>query len=404
MTLPLEGIRVVNLGQGAVIPELCRIMGEFGADVIKVESAVYPDFMRRNGRNMEGEPDLNHSPGFNEANRNERSFAVNLRSEEGPDIVRRLIATSDVVAENNRAYVARSWGLDYESVRGFKPDIVYISANGFGRGGPNEDFAAFGPNLAPHFGLVYLWGHPDDEFPVGAPLPHPDHIAGKIGLMGVLAALDHRRRTGEGQFIDLSQAEAGAALMGEKYLEWSMNGRDPQPQGNRVTYAAPHGAYQCRGDDRWCVIAILDDSQWYALCDVLGRDDWKADPRFTTLAGRLASQDELDPGIAAWASQQTAEGAMELLQAAGVPAGYVQNARDHLADAHLQFRKGYIELDHPTAGRQWYPGNPVRLSGTQPLSQRSALLGEHTVDICRELLGMPDSEIESLMSTQAIGF
>ena len=406
MKLPLEGIRVVNLGQGAVVPELCRVMGEFGADVIKIESEVYLDFMRRGGRDPEtNEPNPNHSAGFNEANRSQRSFTVNLRSEEGPDIVRRLISMSDVVAENNRAYVTRSWGLDYESVRQFKPDIVYFSANGFGRGGPSEDYAAFGPNLAPHFGLVYLWGHPDDEAPVGAGINHPDHIAGKQGLMAVLAALDYRRRTGKGQYIDMSQAEAGASMIGELYLQYTMNGRDPTPQGNRVTYAAPHGCYRCAGEDRWCVIAVLNDDQWTRLCDVLERGDWKADARFADLSGRLANQDELDQGIAAWTAGRAAEEVMETLQAAGVPAGYVQNARDHLADPHLKFRKGYVEIDHPVAGLKTYPGQPIRLSETPaPPSQRTPLLGEHTVDICRDVLGMPDSEIESLMSTKAIGF
>ncbi len=404
MKLPLEGIRVVNLGQGAVIPELCRVMGEFGADVINVESEVYPDFMRRGGRTPEGTPDLNNSAGYNEANRGQRSFAVNLRSEEGPDIVRRLIETADVVAENNRAYVTKSWGLDYEGVREFKPDIVYVSANGFGRGGPSEDFAAFGPNLAPHFGLTYLWGHPDDEFPIGAGINHPDHIAGKQGLMAVLAALDHRRRTGQGQYIDMSQAEAGASMMGELYLQYMMNGHDPEPQGNRVTYAAPHGAYRCQGEDRWCVIAVLSDDQWRSFCDTIGRADWAADPRFASLQGRLAGQDELDLGVGEWTAQRGAEEVMETLQAAGVPAGYVQNARDHLADPHLQERGGYIELDHPVAGPRWYPGNPIRLSENPPIVSRSSVLGEHTTEICRDLLGMPQSEIDSLMSTKAIGF
>jgi benzylsuccinate CoA-transferase BbsF subunit len=403
MPLPLAGIRVISLGVGAVIPELCRIMGEFGADVIKVESRVNVDFMRRIGRG--GPEDVNGSPGFNESNRNKRSIAVNLKTKKGQEIVRRLVKISDVVAENNRAHVVQGWGLDYESVRQLKPDIIYISSQGFGRGGPYEDFQTFGPNLAPAFGLTYLWGHPDDPYPIGGIINHPDHLAGKQGLVAVLAALDYRRRTGKGQYIDMSQIEVGTAMMGELYLEYTINGRDPKPMGNRSRYAAPHGAYRCRGDDRWCVIAVQTEEEWRRFCQAIGGPAWTQSPRFATLVERLRHVDELDALVETWTREHTPEEVMEILQAAGVAAGYVQNAEDHINDPHLRARGGIIEMDHPVVGPQLYPVNPIRLSETPAgPSVRPPLLGEHTEEICRDLLGMSDDEIRELTSEQVIGF
>ncbi|MBH52641.1 MAG: hypothetical protein CL785_05805 [Chloroflexi bacterium] len=403
MSLPLEGIRVAHLGQGAVIPELCRVMAEFGAEVIKVESQVYPDFMRRGGR-LDGEPNLNNSAGYNEANRNVKSFAVNLRSEEGLSLVRDLVKVSDVVAENNRAYVTRSWGLDYDSVKEFKSDIVYISSNGFGRGGPAGEFAAFGPNLAPYLGLNYLWGHPDDVEPMGATINHPDHIAGKVGLMAVLAALDHRNRTGEGQFIDMSQAEAGASMLGERFLEYTVNGHDPKPRGNDAPYASPNGVYPCKGEDRWCVISVMTDQHWVSLCEAMDREDWKKDSELNELSGRLNRRDELNQEITKWTIELEPERVMEILQSYRIPSGYVQNSLDHLADPHLKERGGYIELDHPVAGVHTYPGNPIRFSRSKAIIDRAPLIGEHTYDVCRDVLGISDSEIERLTELKSIGY
>lgn len=395
---PLEGIRVVDLTIGAAAPELCRVLAEFGAEVIKVESHQNLDFMRRNG--IRGPGDVNGSAGFNEANRNKKSILVNLRTEKGSWIIRELIKVSDVVAENNRGHVVHGWGLDYESVRLIKPDIIYFSSQGFGRGGPYEDYQAYGPNLAPFAGLVYLWSHPDDPYPVGGQLNHPDHYAGKQGAIAVLAALEYRRRTGKGQFISMSQSEAAAGLMGERYLEYTINQRQPQPQGNRKSYAAPHGAYLCAGEDRWCVIAVFTEEEWQSFCRAIGAPAWTKDPKFATLLGRLKHVDELDALMQEWTSQRDPYEVMEVLQKAGVAAGVVQNAQDHIErDPHMKFRGGLVELEHPEPeiGVRLYPRVPMRLSETPPVPGRiGPLLGEHTDELLHGLLGMEPEEIQRL--------
>jgi benzylsuccinate CoA-transferase BbsF subunit len=396
----LDGLRVLSLCTGAVMPELTRLLAEFGADVIKIESASMPDFMRRVTPNYE------RSPGWSDANRNKRSFAVNLKSEEGRQIVRRLAATVDVMGENFRGDVVDSWGLGYAKIREANPRIIYISSQGFGRGGPDEHNPTFGPNLVASFGLQSLWSHPSERIGVGATINHPDHLAGKVGLVAVMAALEQRRLTGEGQFIDLSQAETGAVLMGEAYLEWSYNRRERRPRGNRNPAAAPQGAYPCAGEDRWCVLTVETDEEWKRLTDVIGRPEAGADPRLSTLQGRIEHHDEIDQMIAAWTSSRSPSDAVHTLQRAGIAAGWVQTAKDHLEDPHLAARQSYVQIEHPVSGSQSYLTNQVaRLSATPVLPARHApLLGEHTDEICRDVLGLDAATITDLRERKIVGF
>jgi len=268
LTTPLEGIRVISFGTGAVIPDFSKILGELGADVIKIESMENLDFMRTIG------PDMNNIPGFNESNRNKRSFGVNLKKEKGKELVRGLLKISDIVGENFRGGVMESLGFGYESVCQIKPDIIYVSSQGFGRGGPYSDYQAYGPMLASASGLLSLWAHPDDPYPVGANVPLPDHMASKQAVLAALAALDYRRRTGRGQFIDLSQIEVAAAMVGEAYLDYAINGRVAKPVGNRSSYAAPYGCYRCKGNDQWCAISVYTGEEWLAFCDAIGNPEW----------------------------------------------------------------------------------------------------------------------------------
>lgn len=400
MQKPLEGIRVVSLCVGAVMPELTKLMAEYGADVIKAESEMVPDFMRRIAGG-----DLNNSAGWNEANRNKRSLAINLKSDEGRDLIKALAAKADVMGENYRGDVVESWGLGYEEIRKINPSIIYVSSQGFGRGGPNERYPTFGPNLAPSYGLTYLWSHPDDPMPVGGTINHPDHLAGKLGLVAVMAALEHRRKTGEGQFIDMSQSEAGAAMMGERFLEYSYNDREPVALGNRDPGAAPQGAYRCAGEDRWCVISIESDDDWGKFAGVINQPGLANEKKYASLAGRIEHHDELDGIIETWTSTRDPKDVAETLQTAGIAAGWVQNVHDHLADEHLRARGAFVEIDHPVAGKHLYPNNNVaRLSGT-PInpSARPPLLGEHTDEICREL-GLDEATISDLRERKIIGY
>jgi crotonobetainyl-CoA:carnitine CoA-transferase CaiB-like acyl-CoA transferase len=403
-TLPFTGLRVLSFCIGAVSPEISRWLAEYGAETVKVESRVFPELMRRVS-NMPGQ-ELETSAGFNDANRAKLSCAIDMTNPEGRAVALRLAEKADVIVENYRGDVMRNWGLDYESVARLNPSVVYLSSQGFGRGGPDQDYPTMGPNLAPSFGLFSLWGHPDEAEPIGAMLNHPDHIAGKMGMIAVVAALDERQRTGRGRFIDLSQAEAGALMMGEAYLEHFINGREARPIGNQSANASPHGAYPCLGDDRWCVLSVREPGEWEALCELLGWDDFAADPALLTIEGRLARAGEIDARIGSWTITMEPAHVAEILQGVGVPAGYVMNAADFLADAHLAEREAIVEIDHPVTGPQKYLANTgFRIEGFEPLDDlRPPLLGEHTDEVLKRWLRLKDEEIGSLRERRAVGY
>ncbi len=394
---PLEGIRVISFGTGAVIPDFGKILGEFGADVIKIESKENLDFMRTIGF------DINNIPGFNESNRNKRSFGVNLKTEKGKKLVRQLIKKTDIIGENFRGGVMASLGFGYNSVRRIKPDIIYISSQGFGAGGPYSDYQAYGPMLAAASGVLHLWAHPDDPYPVGSNVPLPDHIASKQAVVAVIAALDYRRRTGKGQFIDMSQVEVAASLIGEFCLEYTVNGRVPKAMGNRSLYAAPYGCYRCKGDDQWCAISVFTNDEWQGFCNAIGNPGWTKDPKFADTVSRLRNVDELDRLVEEWTIERDPHEVMNTLQAAGVAAGVAQRSIDTINDPQLKWLGAVIEVDHPVAGKRLYPGIPFKISNmTLRPSTAAPLLGQHTEEICRELLQMSEGEISRLKEEKVL--
>jgi benzylsuccinate CoA-transferase BbsF subunit len=394
---PLKGIRVISFGTGAVIPDFGKILGEFGADVIKIEARDNPDFMRTIGA------DINNIAGFNESNRSKRSFGVNLKTEKGKELVRELIKITDIVGENFRGGVMESLDLDYENARRIKPDIIYLSSQGFGAGGPYSDYQAYGPMLAAASGLLYLWAHPTDPYPVGANVPLPDHMASKQAVFAVLAALDYRRRTGKGQFIDMSQIEVAASLIGDFYLDYTINGRIPKAVGNRSPYAAPYGCYRCKGDDEWCAISVFTNDEWLRFCDAIGNPAWTRDPRFADAVSRLRNVDELDKLVEEWTMQHGPIDVMNTLQAAGVAAGVCQRSEGTINDPQLKWLNALVEVDHPVAGKRLYPGIPFRMSDTTlPPSTAAPCLGQHTEEICRELLRLSDDEIARLKEEKVL--
>ncbi len=388
---PLEGLRVLSFGTGAVIPDFGKILGELGADVIKIESKDNMDFMRTIGA------DPNNIAGFNESNRSKRSFGVNLKTDKGKDIVRKLIKITDIIGENFRGDVMRSLDLDYPKVRRIKRDIIYISSQGFGQGGPYSDYQAYGPMLAAASGLLSLWKHPTDPYPVGANVPLPDHMASKMAVALALAALDYRRRTGKGQFIDMSQVEVAATLIGEVCLDYTINHRVPEPVGNRSPYAAPHGCYRCKGDDQWCAISVFTPDEWERFVKAIGDPSWAKDARFADVVSRLRNVDELDKRVEEWTLQHDPREAMNVLQAAGVAAGEAQRSAETIDDPQLKWLNALVEVDHPVSGRRLYPNVPFRISNIKlPPSRPAPLLGQHTEEICRETLKMSDETVRAL--------
>jgi len=388
---PLENIKVLSFGTGGVGPDACKIIGELGADVIKIESKDNLDFMRTIG------PDINNIAGFNEANRNKRSFGVNLKSDKGKELVSKLIRVADILVENFRGGVMKSLGFDYESVRKLNPKIIYVSSQGFGGGGPFSENQAYGPMLSSASGMLSIWAQPDDPYPVGSNSPLPDHMASKHVVIAALAALDYRRRTGKGQFIDMAQTEVAASLIGEYYLDYTFNKRVAKPMGNWSPYAAPHGCYACKGVDEWCAIAVFTDEEWQGFCKVLGNPSWTQEPRFSTLLGRVKHADDLDTLVEQWTSVHSREEVMSSLQAAGVPAGIVNTGEDVWKDPQLTHLNALIELEHPDIGRCFCEREGVDLSKTHYTAHRPALLGEHTQYVCDEILGMSDEEFVGLL-------
>ena len=392
----LEGVMVISLGTGVVVPDATKMLGELGANVIKFESTDNPDFVRTLGPK-------NTVAGFNESNRNKRSFGVNLKSDKGRDLAKRLIKMSDVVVENFRGGVVKSLGLDYENVRQLKPDIIYVSSQGFGGGGPHSDYPCYGPMLSAASGMLSIWKQPDDPYPAGSNSPLPDHMASKHVAIAALAALDYRRRTGKGQFIDIAQTEVAAALIGEHYLDYTMNNREPQAVGNHCSYAAPHGCYPCQGEDNWVAISVFTNEEWSSFGKAIGDPEWSRDPKFADIPGRLKNVDELDKLIAEWTSPRDAWEVMESLQRACVPAGVVQRAQDTLKDSQLEHLNAIVELEHPEVGRRLYNNVAFHMSETPALTSSPApLLGQHTDEICRELLKMSAEEIDELKAEKIL--
>ena len=395
--LPLENIKILSFGTGGVVPDAGKIFGELGADVIKIEAKDNLDFMRTIG------PDINNIGQFNETNRSKRSFGVNLKTEKGRDIVSQLVKIADILAENFRGGVMKSLGFDYDNVRKLNPQIIYVSSQGFGGGGPYSEYQAYGPMLSAASGMLSIWAQPDDPYPVGSNSPLPDHMASKHVVIAAIAALDYQRRTGKGQFIDMAQTEVAASLVGEHFLDYTYNKRIPKPMGNRSLYAAPHGCYPCKGADEWCTIAVFTDEEWLSLCDAMGNPAWTKDPRFSNLLGRLRNVDEIDRYLGEWTSTLDTNVVMETLQASGIAAGVVQRATDTLADPQIKWDGAIIELDHAVSGKRLYPGVPFKMSGTPPLKSTPApLLGEHTEEICHDLLKMPDDEIKQLLEEDVL--
>jgi len=388
----LAGLLVVDLGVGAVGPEIAGFLGDLGADVVKIESRANLDFLR----GVTIEPDApNRAWTFNDECLGQKSVCLDLRTDRGRALALRLCAAADVVVENNRGGVVRAWGLDYDDVARVNPDVIYVASQGYGRGGPLGEIPAFGPLNSSFAGANLLWNHPDAPYPAGSALNHPDHMASKLGALAVLAALEHRRRTGEGQLIEMAQTEAAAYLLGEFYLQGPTTGRPAAAQGNAVEWAAPHGVYPAAGDDRWVAIAVVGDDAWARFAGVAG---FAPDPDLATLAGRRAARAALDARVAAWTRTRAAEDTVAALQAAGVAAAVVASANDHRADPHLAARGALVTVEHPEIGPETHAACPLRLSRTR-LAPRTAapLLGADTEDVLVRVLGLSRAEVARLV-------
>jgi crotonobetainyl-CoA:carnitine CoA-transferase CaiB-like acyl-CoA transferase len=384
---PLDGIRILDFTWVVAGPAATRLLADLGADVIKIERGDALDFGSRRG-------------GFTGSlNRGKRSVVIDLADPRGLDLARRLVATADVVIDNFSARVMRNWTLDYDGLRAIKDDIIAISMSGFGQSGPYRDYVSYGPTLQALAGYTLLMRQPEGD-PAGFGFSYADIVGGYTAALAVLAALWHHRRTGRGQAIDLSQFEASCAVLGPMLLDVIARGGDVKPPGNTSQEgpAAPHGVYRCRGEDRWCAIAVLSDHEWERFVAALDRPLWATDPRFARLADRLRHNADLDAKIGAWTGQHTAEEIVDRLQEAGVRAGVVADAEDLcLRDPHLQARKYWVRTRTPEGSEVILDGIPYRFTRTPAfVNGAGPLLGEHTSEVLKELLGLDQAEIATL--------
>ena len=323
---PLEGIRILDFSQAIAGPVLTRVLAQDGAEVIKVESSVH----QQRGRASPGlDPRivLQQRVTFADRNLGKRSVTVNMSSDEGRDIVRRLIPLCDVVVENFSPRVMEGWGLGYEEIRRVRPGAIMVRLPGFGLTGPYRDYVGLAAVAMSITGMYHLWSYEESPEPAGPPVWVPDYLSAAFASVALLAALRHRDRTGRGQLIELSQVDTTAYVLGTEYLDYFVNGHVSGPLGNGHRYLAPHGAYHCRGDDAWCAIAVGSEEEWQALCGALGSPQWTREEKYATTEERLAHREELDRHIEEWTTDHTPHQVMHILQRAGVPAGVFWTGR-----------------------------------------------------------------------------
>ena len=421
--LPLEGLRVLEITVVWAGPYCGSFLADLGAEVIRVESTktfvpltrgaaphptqeVIDNLPLYSGGvpdRVPGERPFNRSPMFNSHARNKRSMTVNLLDPGGREIFDRLVAISDVLIENNPTETMEKLGISYESLKTVKDDIIMLRMPAYGSTGPYRDYRAHGVHIEGVVGHTMLRGYEDTDPSYNTTVLMSDAAAGAQGAFAALAALHHRKRTGEGQLVELGQAENVFPFLGEYYLDYLMNGRTHGPMGNRHPRALQN-CYPCAGEDRWVVITVYDNDQWRALCEIIGAPDLASDAELSDHTARRARQDEIDQRIASWTRTQTPDDAMNILQRAGIPAGGVMNQADAFADPQIQSRRFFQEAYQEDCGTHLYPGPLYKMSAT-PLSIRRGpvMFGQDNEYVYRELLGYSAEEYAAFEAAGHVG-
>ena len=396
----LEGIRVVDFSWVAVGPLCARTLAEHGATVVRVESHTVVEISRVVGPFKDFKTGVDRSVQSIAYNTNKLGISLNLAKPKGRDLAKRLIRWADVVVESFSPGTMKRLGLDYEEANRLNPHIIYASTSLQGQTGPFAFFAGMGQQTAGLAGFCELTGFPDGE-PALANTFYGDFVATWFLVTAIVGALEHRRRTGKGMYIDHSQYETALHFLAPAVLDYTANRRVAQRQGNRDPHAAPHGCYPCQGDDRWVAIAVSSDEEWKALVEAMGNPEWAEG--FATVQARKKSEDDLDSLVASWTSRHTSEEVMALLQGRGVAAGLVSNAEDLFEDPQLRHRDHFVHLEHNVIGRYACTNEAVRFSKTPPrMSRAGPCLGQDNERIYKDLLGLTDDEISDLMAEGVI--
>jgi crotonobetainyl-CoA:carnitine CoA-transferase CaiB-like acyl-CoA transferase len=410
----LRGYRILDYTTALAGPRLTQYLAQMGAEVIHVESIQYLDTHRgwsKRATNVSGQHP-NNDPGarpwernsqYNNLNKNKLGITLNLGDPRGVALFKRLAAVSDVVVDNYKAGMTDRFGVGYTALRKVRPDIIYLSLPAFGSDGPYRDYTAWGNQVAALAGHGLLLNYPGEQepLPVGT---YGDPVAALTGAFGIAAALIHRERTGEGQYIETALAEVLPGLLPDAIADYALNGRIARPLGNQNPAASPWGVYRCEGDDHWVAICCVDDRDFTALCGAIGRPELPSNPSYASLPARIANRSSLDALIEAWTAGRSAEAVADLLQSAGVAAEPACTLADVLAEPQLEARGYFFELTHPDAGTHRYPLQPVQMSRTPVANYQPApTYGQHNANVLGDLIGLTPAELEDLTAAEVIG-
>jgi len=411
--MPLKNYRVLDLSRIWAGPYCTKLLADMGAEIIKMESlsvydshrgpvnpakgiAAYPDA-------EPGDEPWNRNGWFNCLHMSKYGVTLELTKDEGRRVFELLVSISDVVIENFRQGSLERLGYTYEELRKHRPDLIYVSMPAFGNTGPWKGYLGYGIGQEQLSGMAHMTGY-RGEGPMKSGINHGDPITGSHAAGVLMAALRHRRRTGKGMYIDVSQQESSVALMGPEVLAYQMTGQEPERRGNRSGWYAPANSYRCAGEDRWVTITATNQDQWRSLAQAMDADGLADDPRFATKEARRENHDELDRIISEWTIGLEAYDLTRKLQRLGVPAGPVLRGPDLLQDAHYKDRGTFVTVDHPQVGPKQYPGIPWKMSATPGVVRwPSPTLGQHNREVYGELLGLNGLEIDQLDQTGVIG-
>lgn len=402
---PLEGLRIAGFSWAWAVPYATTFMAMMGAESIRIESMKHPDICRLPPPFPEGKRGGINSSGFwNTVNPNNLSVSLDLTHPKGVELAKRLVKRCDIVVDNFSAGTMDRLGLGYEVLKGVKPDIIVLSSSACGATGPERHYHGYGTMHFLITGLSHITGYPDGP-PEMVNTPYGDPTSAMHAGIALLAAVHHRNETGNGQFIDVSQFETTACLLGEAYLDYVTNGRVWFRDANRDRIMAPHGCYRCIGEDSWVTIAIATDQEWRAFCDAIGNPPWTNDGRFADGYLRRKNQDELDKLIEEWTKEYAAIEVTQMLQQVGLAAFPTYSVEDLVKDPHMQSRGLFVEVDHaePDVGRRLTQGLPFRLSAIPHVEYAPApLLGQHNEYVFGEILGMSRDEISQLVEERVL--
>jgi benzylsuccinate CoA-transferase BbsF subunit len=389
----LEGIRIVEFGWAVVGPLTTSWAGGYGAEVIKIETKTRPDVIRTMTPYKNDRANLDNSLFFGRENANKYSLSLNLKHPDGVKIAKRLVAESDCVLDSYTSGVMDGYGLGYDDLKKVKQDIIMLSSCMYGQTGSLRSMPGYGVPLTAISGLTSLCGWPDRP-PTGPYGSYTDYLVPRLNLLAMVSALDYRRRTGKGTYIDAAQLESAVQFVSPVLLEYEANQQISIRSGNASNHAAPHGVFPCKGKDRWCAISVFNEEEWQGFCKAIGHLPWTKRPEFVSLLERKKNETELNRLVEEWTREQETEWVMAQMQSHGVAAGIANNGQDLGNDPQLTFDHYYRRLEHPEMGTIDYAPHSIEFSESPQEIFRSPCLGEHTEYICKNILGFSESEFQ----------